>query len=186
MNTCTAFLGRVLVASGPVGEVAAKAKQQLERGTDESLLIFDDETGRVVEIDFRGTVEDVVRRVSAPVTASAGRPKLGVVGREVTLLPRQWDWLNRQPGGASVALRRLVDEARKRNAGEEQIREAREATYRFLSAMAGNDTGFEEAVRALFAGDADKFARESASWPAGIRDYASRLAAPSFVASQTV
>jgi uncharacterized protein len=186
MNTCTAFVGRRLLASGPVEEVAAKAKHRLDRGADENLLIFDDASGRLVEIDFRGTVEDVVRRVTAPVSVSAGRPKLGVVGREVTLLPRQWDWLSRQPGGASVALRKLVDEARKRNEHEDMVRESREVAYRFMSVMAGNDPGFEEAVRALFAGDAEKFARESAPWPSGIRDYASRLAAPSFVRTRAV
>lgn len=176
---CTAFLGRRRVASGPVAEVARKVKQRLDAsgGSDETLLIFDDATARPVEIDFRGSVEDVVSRLTAtPETPTVGRPKLGVVGREVTLLPRHWDWLNRQPGGASVALRKLVDEARKANEEQDRVRESQEAAYRFLSAMAGNEPGFEEASRALFGRDAAKFARETAKWPSGIREYALQLA----------
>ena len=175
---CTAFLGRRRVASGPVAEVARKVKQRLDAsgGSDETLLIFDDATARPVEIDFRGSVEDVVSRLTVPEAPAVGRPKLGVVGREVTLLPRHWEWLNRQPGGASVALRKLVDEARKANEEQDRVRESQEAAYRFMSAVAGNEAGFEEAARALFGRDAAKFARETAKWPSGIREYAMQLA----------
>jgi hypothetical protein len=154
-------------------------------------LIFDDTTGEQVDLDLRGTVDDVLRRLSPASEGAAtvdaprgrGRPRLGVVAREVTLLPRHWDWLNGQPGGASVALRRLVEEARRTNAAKDRARRSREAAYRFLSAMAGNRPGFEEALRALFAGDAPQFDSHSASWPADVREHARMLAAPSFLAS---
>ena len=106
-----------------------------------------------------------------------GRPKLGVVAREITLLPRHWDWLNTQPGGASVALRKLVEQARHASEGKDRIRQSQEATYRFMVAMAGDRPGFEEATRALFAGDSDRFDREIASWPIDVRDHARQLAA---------
>ena len=76
-----------------------------------------------------------------------------MVAREVTLLPRHWEWLAQQSGGASVALRRLVDQARRGTEDKDRIRRAQEAAYRFMSAMAGNRPNFEDAIRALFAGD---------------------------------
>jgi hypothetical protein len=102
------------------------------------------------------------------------------VAREVTLLPRHWAWLGEQPGGASVALRKLVDAARKANEGKDRLRRAQDSTYRFMSAMAGNFTGFEEAVRALFGGDAARFEKFVAKWPAGVRHHAMKLAASVF------
>jgi hypothetical protein len=186
--TCTAFSGKRRIASGPIDEVAMKSRPYTDRA--EPLLIFNDQNAHVVEIDFRGSAEDIVGRLrvasdkstqtEAPQVRSAGRPKLGVVGREVTLLPRHWDWLNSQPGGASVALRKLVDEARKANDSVDRIRQSQQATYRFLSAMAGNEPGYEEALRALFASDRSRFELESAKWPKDVREYAANLAADSF------
>ena len=114
------------------------------------------------------------RRPSEP--RGRGRPKLGVVAREVTLLPRHWEWLNAQPGGASVALRKLVEEARRANGDRDRQRAARDAAYHFMSAMAGNLAHFEEASRALFADDRRRFAGLIASWPADIRDHVVKLA----------
>jgi hypothetical protein len=202
-SQCTAFEGTRLIASGNLPQVASKAKAVIDRGERAPVLIFDDGTGQLIEVDFRGTAEDVVARVGAapgnggsetpPVSAAKdgtkgakeaqrgpGRPKLGVVGREVTLLPRHWDWLNRQPGGASVALRKLVDEARRVHQGRDRIRQAQEAAYRFMSAMAGNEAGFEEAARALFAGKRDRFDEMVEAWPVDLRDHARKLAAAGF------
>jgi uncharacterized protein len=138
------------------------------------VLIFDDETSEPVELDLRGTPEEALARIEPP--RRPGRPKLGVVAREVTLLPRHWEWLNVQPGGASVALRKLVEEARKAHADRDRVRRAQESAYRFLSAMAGNEAGYEESLRALFAGDAGRFEECSAGWPADVCDHARRLA----------
>jgi hypothetical protein len=106
-----------------------------------------------------------------------GRPKLGVVAREITLLPRHWEWLASQPGGASVALRKLVEHATRANAGKDRVRASQNAAYRFISVMAGDRVGFENTARALFAGDAAAFNRLVDAWPKDIRDYAKRLAA---------
>lgn len=183
---CVAFAGSRRIAAGGLASVAAEVKRALERGESAPVLIFDDETSEQLELDFRGTVEDVLARLRpAPVAESAeprgpGRPKLGVVAREVTLLPRHWEWLGEQSGGASAALRRLVEEARRANAGNDRVRKARESAYRFLSTMGGNLPGFEEANRALFAGDAAKFDHEVQDWPSDVREHARKLARASF------
>jgi len=184
MPQAIAFEGLNLIRQGDFLEVAIYAKAVLDRGEQAPVLVFDDETGRPLEVDFRGTIEEVYARLhlqqqqEAEVPARGpGRPKLGVTAREVTLLPRHWDWLATQPGGTSVALRRLVDEARRASAGLDRVRQAQESAYRFLSAMAGNLPGFEEALRALFAGDAQQFARQTEAWPPGLRDHARKLAA---------
>jgi hypothetical protein len=189
-SSCTAFAGSRCIASGELALVALKVKEALDRDDALQVLIFDDRTSQPIELDLRGTAEDVRRRLAAtgggnaaPISAQSettrgpGRPRLGVVAREVTLLPRHWDWLNRQPGGASVALRKLVEEARRIHQGRDRVRESQEAAYRFMSATAGNEPGFEEATRALFAGQAEAFATMTQAWPADVRDHARKLAA---------
>ena len=102
--------------------------------------------------------------------------------REVTLLPRHWEWLGHQPGGASVVLRRLVDEARRASQAPDRIRAGRDALYRFMSAIGGDLPAFEDASRALFRGDAEGFSRLVADWPADVRRHALTLAARAFPA----
>lgn len=177
----TAFLGRRRIATGPLAEVAVAVKRASDATSTEPLLICNDSTGRVVDIDTRGTDAEIVARYTQPPLhpdepRGRGRPKLGVIAREVTLLPRHWDWLSGQPGGASVALRKLVDEARRANTGKDRRRTTQEAAYRFMSAMAGNFPNFEEAIRALFAGDRDRFNGLIKDWPGDVRDYSSTLA----------
>jgi hypothetical protein len=188
-DSVTAFHGPIRIASGPLPEVAAQAKAVLDGDDAAAILIFDDASAHPVEVDFRGTEADMLRRLesgqgdaagrpAAKPRRGPGRPKLGVVAREVTLLPRHWEWLGKQPGGASVALRKLVEAAR-RGKGE-GIRQAQEAAYRFMVAMAGNEAGFEEASRALFAGDRARFDSDIAAWPPDVRAHAKRLAGPAF------
>jgi len=191
--TCTAFSGERLLASGPAWEVALAVKAMLDANDAAPLLIFDDTTGRQLDFDLRGSDAEIMARLkpadASPDTAQAeaarapGRPKLGVVAREVTLLPRHWDWLASQPGGASVTLRKLVDAARAAGQGTERVRTAQQTADRFMSAMLGNAAGYEEASRALYAGDGPRFHELSAGWPADLRDYARRLAAPAFAAA---
>jgi hypothetical protein len=180
MTVCTAFIGTDRLAHGSLIEVALAVKAALARDPAASILTFDDATGRVVDLDLRGSEADLVARLAPPPedqpVRNRGRPKLGVVAREVTLLPRHWEWLAGQPGGASHALRRLVEEARRRDGGQNELRLAQETAYRFLSALAGNLPGFEEATRALFANDAARFAQHSALWPVDIREHAQKLA----------
>ncbi len=172
---CTAFYGFRRIASGALVDVAAGAKAAYDRGAQ--VLVFDDETGEPIELDYRGTANDVLARLTPP-DRGPGRPKLGVVAREVTLLPRHWDWLNEQPGGASVALRKLVEAAARSE--PHRLRKVREAVYKFMSAMAGDLPGFEEATRALFAGDGDRFREQIQGWPADLRDHVRRLAETTF------
>ena len=85
-----------------------------------------------------------------------------------------------EPNGASAAIRRLVDEARKRDPEGERAREAATASSRFMSAIAGNMPGFEEASRALFAHDGARFADLISAWPGDIRAQLQRMAGPWF------
>lgn len=188
---CTAFAGYCRIASGPLGEVALTVKAS---AFDDPVLVFDDTTGRVIDLDLRGTDAEALARLG-PVAADLpgadacapgqvegltrrprGRPRLGVTAREVTLLPRHWEWLAAQPGGASQALRRLVDAARRNDSGQSRSKAAQERVYRFLAALAGDLPGYEEAIRALFAGDPDGFASRMAAWPPDLVAYAMQLA----------
>ena len=194
-ESCIAFSGHTCVASGPLAYVAVQAKRLLEEDPTLTVLVLDSATSEPIEVDLRGTVEDVLARL-APATPAAdptgpegapggaatdqakapGRPRLGVVAREVTLLPRHWEWLNEQPGGASVTLRKLVEEARRSTAGATRIRRAQEACFRFMNTMAGNEPGFEEALRALYADDSARFAVLTEGWPVDLRDHSRHLA----------
>lgn len=192
IHACTAFGGTQRLAAGPVRDVARAVKIHVDAHPESQVLVFDHTTAQPVEFDLRGTVGDVLARLD-PTAPSAtqpaesesrprgpGRPKLGVIAREVTLLPRHWDWLAAQPGGASVTLRKLVEDARRAAEGADRRRVAQEAAYRFMSAMAGNAAGFEEATRALFAADAVAFESLTQSWPADVRDFARELASRAF------
>jgi hypothetical protein len=189
-----AFEGDSRIAAGDLREVARAATEALERSKDVSILIFDGVTSEPVELDLRGTPDDVVGRLptdriapdardteaEVPPNRGPGRPKLGVVAREITLLPRHWEWLARQTGGASVAIRKLVEEARRSSEDRDRVRAAQDAAYRFMSVMAGNKPHFEDAIRALFAPDPVRFEQLIAAWPTDMRDHASKLANRAF------
>lgn len=171
----TAFHGLHRVATGTANELLELLKDKPQG----EVIVFDDSTGSQTDLDFRDKPPDIANRhggVPRAEPRGRGRPRLGVIAKEVTLLPRHWDWLNVQPGGASVALRRLVDEARKTSGDRDRVRAAQEAAYRFTSAIAGNLPGFEEATRALFAYDRRTFTDRIAIWPEDVRDYAVKLA----------
>ncbi len=182
-SSFTAFSGTTRVATGTPQAIAQVLQTQLDREALQSVLVFDDLTGRPRDIDLR---EGVPTLVDAP-QASAndapkrrGRPKLGVVAKEVTLLPRHWEWLAAQPGGASVTLRKLVDNARRGGAKNDNQREALEACYRVMQALAGDLPGYEEALRALYAGDRDGFEQGLRGWPEDVASYISRFASVPF------
>lgn len=189
-DTYTAFHGTLALGSGSLGTVALAAHRALARDPTAVVTLIHHGSGRPVDLDLRGTEAEVAARHAAPDASPAapdadasrprgrGRPRLGVVAREVTLLPEHWDWLGGQPGGASVALRKLVLQAMRASAGPDALRRARERTYAFMSAVAGDLPGFEEATRALFAGDADRLAAQVAAWPPDVRHLVARLAQP--------
>ena len=189
---CTAFAGTRRIANGELRHVALKAKQVFDSQPDEPILVFEDASGKVVELPLELPAGELLRTLNAHPSAGAevsgpvvpargpGRPRLGVVAREITLLPRHWEWLAAQPGGASVALRRLVEEARKVTTEGDRRRAAQEAAYRFMHALAGNLPAYEEATRALFAADSARFEEALSQWPEDVREHASLLAADAF------
>jgi len=191
-DTYTSFDGNRRIATGTLQMNALAVKQARDNGAADPVLTFDDATGHLVDIDTSGSDQQTLalaaamsRRPRRPRPEDAqgpggprgpGRPTPGVVAREVTLLPRHWEWLAGQPGGASVALRKLVQEAQRANAGKDKLRKAQERTYNFMLAVGGDLPGFEEATRALFANDTGKFRDLIAAWPGDLRDHAARLA----------
>ncbi len=185
----TAFREGQCLATGALSEILPGLMRQQEEHPQAPILVFNDEDGRLLETDLRGDINDLLARLApkseteiqgADTHRGPGRPRLGVVAREITLLPRHWEWLATQPGGASVALRKLVEEARRQSGESDRKRHSREAAYRFMSAIAGDEAGFEEAARALFAERHTDFVEAQASWPADIRAHACRLAEASF------
>lgn len=187
--TFSAFDDGRLIATGTLAEVAV---EMLRKGLGEgprTALIIHDQTGGVIDFDLGAPHSDIEARALHRAAALArsgersthrgrGRPRLGVVSREVTLLPRHWAWLSAQRGGASATLRRLVDDARRTHEAQDRVREAQDATYRFLSALAGDLPGYEETIRALFRSDESSFRTHSSGWPDDLRSFALRLAAP--------
>jgi uncharacterized protein len=180
------FAGDRLIVSGNLETTVLRTKAYLARGEADTVLIFDNQNGQEIDFDFRGTSEEVLGRLSShplvakaePVTAQRkgpGRPKLGVVSREVSLLPRHWEWLEQQSGGMSVALRKLVEEARKAGQGKQLAQRARDVAGKFMWVMAGNLPNFEEASRALYADNPDRLRELIRDWPADIRNHLERL-----------
>lgn len=193
-----AFEGARRIAAGALADVAVLVRKRAGKATHEGILVFDYVTAKTLSLNLSGSEKEIRARyassppsaaaapeASAPAPRGPGRPKLGVVPREVTLLPRHWDWLNAQPGGASVALRKLVEEARKTRGQSDTLRARQEAAYRFISAIAGDWRNYEESTRALFAGDAVRFQDMTESWPADVRDHARDLAAAAFSSRKT-
>jgi hypothetical protein len=175
----TAFAGQRLIATGSLTEVVRVAKQAFDANRDLLPLVFDDSSGETVGVNLQGTEAEALARLAPPAgepdAKRAGRPKLGVVAREVTLLPRHWDWLAQQPEGASAALRKLVEEARRDLSGKDRARRSKTAADRFLRHMAGDLPLFEDAYRAFYAGDDERMRQLTAAWPADIRAHVLRL-----------
>lgn len=187
-DTWIAFSGTRRVAAGSPANALKTLKTFASANPEQPLLIFDAGSSRLVEIDLRAPLSELQDQLPAPApdqpaaeaappaTRTPGRPKLGVVAREVTLLPRHWEWLGKQPGGASVALRKLVEAAQRSSRDSDRVRAAQESAYRFMTAMAGDEPNYEEAIRALFAGDLQQLEQLIQSWPRDIGEHAGALA----------
>jgi hypothetical protein len=191
-----AFVKHKRIALGEPKDVATRVKAFADGHPDAVIAVMDADTGQPVDLDLRGALATVLKRLPVrpadavpaavavePVARGPGRPKLGVVAREVTLLPRHWEWLGTQPGGASVVLRKLVEQALRASVESDRRRLATEAAYRFMHAMAGNERGFEEASRALFAGRLDQLKDAVAKWPADVRAHLLELAERAWAAA---
>ncbi|MDB5106686.1 MAG: hypothetical protein JWP91_4375 [Fibrobacteres bacterium] len=190
-NTYTAFEGGRLINRGPLPDVVLGIKRRMGRTEHTSALIFSDATGNTMDFNFQGTEKDVLRRLEVfvkddaapePENPGPGRPRLGVVSREVSLLPRQWEWLASQSGGASAVLRRLVDEAKRKSTDGNSVNRIQERTYKFMFAIAGDLPGYEEAIRALYKKDRKAFAMRMEGWPEDVKAHALDLAGPVFEA----
>jgi hypothetical protein len=186
----TAFAGSARIAAGTLRAVVLTARE-IPSDPRRPVRIFDDATGEVVLIDLGGTPDEVLARLPRDAEGEGGsepeatprgpgRPKLGVVSKEVTLLPRHWAWLGAQRGSVSATLRRLIDEARHMHEERDAVRRAQDSTYRFISVMIGDDAAYEEAIRALYRGDAVRFEREIEPWPADVRAHTRELATAAF------
>jgi Uncharacterized protein conserved in bacteria len=196
LNTFTAFSGPSRIASGSIEDVALAVKSWLDGGCD-SVLVFDDRSGQQIDLDLRGTPEEALARLAqhpwletqrekVERRTGPGRPKLGVTSREVSLLPRHWDWLNEQPGGASATLRKLVEARMKATSGRDQARKAHDAAAKFAWVMGGNLPDFEEASRALTRKDYARLETLIESWPGDIRDHLKTLVTRAAEAEQEV
>jgi hypothetical protein len=186
-ETYTAFEGTTCLFRGTFQEVVLKVKDRIGRADNSSVLIFSDNTGKTMDFNFQGSVKDIRRRLEIYVSkqevtpaSGPGRPKLGVISREVSLLPRHWEWLAGQPGGSSATIRKLVEDARKRSSTDIRIKQVQERAYRFMSVIAGNMRGYEEALRALYRADRRNFLLHTQDWPADVRSHVVELAKPVF------
>ncbi len=184
--THLAFAGDTLLAHATLPEVALAVRRALDGGETRPVVAMDAVTAEVIDLDLRGTDAEIVARLSpappqTPADADAtraagpGRPRLGVVSREVSLLPRHWDWLKTQRGGASATLRRLVDEARRHSGGRDRLAAAQEAVDRYLRVMAGDRPNYEEVLRAFYAGRDEDLQRHAGGWPDDVRGQLDRL-----------
>ena len=189
-GTYTAFEGTTRLFRGSFQEVVLKVKERIGRAEHSTVLIFSDDTGKTMDFNFQGSVKEVLRRLEIYVSkeesrpaSGPGRPKLGVISREVSLLPRHWEWLASQQGGASATMRKLIEEARKRSSTRISVKQIQERAYRFMSVVAGDMKGYEEALRALYKADRKSFLLHTQDWPADVRSHAIELAKPVFEAA---
>lgn len=183
-QTYTAFTGHSKLAQGVLDHVVLEFKQHVELYPEASVLVFNDLTGKQMDFDLRGSTAEVLERLrvylpheeATVASTGPGRPKLGVVSREISLLPHHWEWLATQSGGASATLRRLIEEAKKSSSAKDRIKRAQERAYKFMAAIAGDFPHYEEALRALFAHDSNGFIQWISTWPDDIRAHAQMLA----------
>ncbi len=186
--TYTAFESGKVISSGTLADVVINLKKKLGKSNHTSVLIFNDTTGRTMDFNFSGSEKEVLKRLeiytqtpdSKEQPIGPGRPKLGVFSREVSLLPRHWEWLASQSGGASAVLRRLVEEAKKTSSQTITTKHAQERTYHFMSVVAGDFKGYEEVLRSLYKKDKSNFFSEMSEWPKDIVSYIRKISGPVF------
>jgi uncharacterized protein len=169
------FAGSQVLVSGDLRSILVQTKEYMDSEAEVPVLIFEEQTGKQVDFNFQGTLAEILARELPVKPVGPGRPKLGVISREVSLLPRHWEWLEQQPNGISAALRRLIEEARKRAPGKERARLMREAVSRVMTALAGNLPDYEESLRALYAKDHARLFVLISKWPTGVRAYVERV-----------
>lgn len=190
LNTYTAFEDHKILSQGVLEDVVLKVKKRLEKSPESQIVIYSDITGKSMDFNFQGSEKEVLKRLEvyttpetdnqASVASGPGRPKLGVISREVSLLPKHWEWLATQSGGASNTLRKLVEESMKKTSGTLTVKTAQERTYKFMSVEAGDFANYEEALRALYRKDKERFVSEIKAWPRDVQKHIFELAKPVF------
>lgn len=190
LNTYTAFESHKILSQGSLEDVVLKVKKRLEKSPESQIVIYSDITGKSMDFNFQGSEKEVLKRLEvyttpetdnqASTSSGPGRPKLGVISREVSLLPKHWEWLATQSGGASNTLRKLVEESMKKTSGTLTVKTAQERTYKFMSVEAGDLENYEEALRALYRKDKERFASEIKAWPRDVQKHIFELAKPVF------
>ena len=188
LNTYTAFEDHKILSQGILEDVVLKVKKRLEKSPESQIVIYSDATGKSMDFNFQGSEKEVLKRLevyttpenTTEVSSGPGRPKLGVISREVSLLPKHWEWLATQSGGASNTLRKLVEENMKKTSGVLTVKTAQERTYKFMSVEAGDLENYEEALRALYRKDKERFAIEIKTWPRDVQKHILELAKPVF------
>lgn len=179
LNTYTAFEDHKILSKGSLEDVVLKVKKRFEKSPASQIVIYSDATGKSMDFNFHGSEKEVLKRLevyTTPESATAvssgpGRPKLGVISREVSLLPKHWEWLATQSGGASNTLRKLVEESMKKTSGVNTVKTAQERTYKFMSVEAGDLENYEEALRALYRKDKERFSSEIKTWPRDVQKH---------------
>jgi uncharacterized protein len=186
----TAFEGTTRLYRGTFQEVVLKVKERLGRAENSSVLIFSNNTGKTMDFNFQGNMKDTLKRLEKFVStqeprpiSGPGRPKLGVISREVSLLPRHWEWLASQPSGASATIRKLIEEAKKKSSTRNSVKHVQECVYRFMSVIVGDMKGYEEALRALYKADRKNFLLHIQDWPTDVRTHVIEMAKPVFEAA---
>ncbi len=186
MTSFSAFDGHQLLFKGAFSEVVLKIKKRIGKDSNSSILIFSDATGKTMDFNFQGTEKDILKRLEVFVTEKSqplegpGRPRLGVVSREISLLPRHWEWLASQPGGASATLRKFVDAEMRKSSDGPSVQQAQERAYKFMNVMAGDLEGYEDALRALYRKDKKQFTASIKNWAPDVKTYVVELASPVF------
>ena len=188
LNTYTAFEDHKILSQGFLEDVVLKVKKRLEKSPESQIVIYSDATGKSMDFNFQGSEKEVLKRLEVYTTpentteasSGPGRPKLGVISREVSLLPKHWEWLATQSGGASNTLRKLVEENMKKTSGVLTVKTAQERTYKFMSVEAGDLENYEEALRALYRKDKERFTSEIKTWPRDVQKHILELAKPVF------
>lgn len=188
LNTYTAFEDHKILSQGSLEDVVLKVKKRFEKSPESQIVIYSDATGKSMDFNFQGSEKEVLKRLevyttpenSNEVSSGPGRPKLGVISREVSLLPKHWEWLATQSGGASNTLRKLVEENMKKNSSVNSVKAAQERTYKFMSVEAGDLENYEEALRALYRKDKERLSSEIKTWPRDVQKHILELAKPVF------
>lgn len=177
-TTFTAFDAHSLIAYGDLAEVVLKIKGSIGKASISTILIFSDITGKTIDFNFHGSKQEILKRLEvytsvqdAEPSSGPGRPKLGVVSREVSLLPRHWEWLATQRGGASATIRTLIEDTMKKASAGQSAKQIQDRVYQIMSVLAGDLSDYEEALRAMYKKDKKSFLGYIEGWPKDVQNY---------------